>query len=529
MDPISYESEVFLTSVPFDSTGYMPLYTVRRLTYTKQIEFKEDAEPMGRFCSFETSFAFRIETSTKYNESGDGITFVIQVWATNESHTQRPPTPILSLHINPTQVFGNETALYVGITASSGNNSQRIVVLSWDLNTSKITIPPESSSSRTDSSKHHLPLISLVSVLILAIVIFLAVQRSQVKKLRSEKKAIETASTCFHRYKYTILRRATQNFSEKQIVGKGMSSTVYKGVLPDKTMIAVKRMRDGLMEPDAIVKEIHIISKIRHRNLLELQGWCFRKGETLLVYKYMPNGSLDQHLYGDKRRSGEVLDSRTRFRIIMDVASGLQYLHNQLDDCVLHRDVKPANVLLTQSMEAKLGDFGLARLLARDEEAITLARGTAGYIPPEAYRQNKVTDKTDVYSFGVLMLETACGKRAYDSIDSDNEHIADRVRAYHQTTDIMDALDPSIREMMVIPDRAQVPANHLEGNEVAAEQAMIGENTMDLQRWRCVLQLGLACCEDDPHDRPSMSNILRTLEDCMVIPPAKLVRIHDPG
>ncbi|KAI5073218.1 hypothetical protein GOP47_0011231 [Adiantum capillus-veneris] len=228
-----------------------------------------------------------------------------------------------------------------------------------------------------------------------------------------------------------------------------------------------------------------IISSIRHRNLLELQGWCYEKGEAMLVYKYMRNGSLDRYLYYGEKRGA--LESETRLRILAGVALALDYLHTGLWECVLHRDVKAANVLLTEKFEPMLADFGLARLVGHDQGAVTMtAAGTPGYVAPEVVYAGKVTEKADVYGFGVLALEVACCRpalhRATRPEDNIDFRLVDWVWLLHQGNQLMEALDPAM---------------HVEPAQK--------------QHWKCVLHVALMCCSPSPESRPSMRQVSQAL------------------
>jgi serine/threonine protein kinase len=209
-------------------------------------------------------------------------------------------------------------------------------------------------------------------------------------------------------------------------LGTGGFGSVYRGILPtSKIEIVVKKVslesRQGMKQ---FVAEIVCISRLRHRNLVPLLGYCRRKGELLLVYDYMPNGSLDKYLFDQPKVT---LSWSQRFRIIIGVASGLFYLHEEWEQVVIHRDVKASNVLLDGELNARLGDFGLARLYdhGTDPQTTHLV-GTLGYLAPEHCRSGKATPSTDVYAFGAFLLEVACGKRPIEPLgDTDDVLLLD--------------------------------------------------------------------------------------------------------
>ncbi|KAF2306161.1 hypothetical protein GH714_014632 [Hevea brasiliensis] len=220
-----------------------------------------------------------------------------------------------------------------------------------------------------------------------------------------------------HRFKYKDLYIATKGFRDKELLGSGGFGRVYRGVLPSsKIEIAVKKVshetRQGMK---VFVAEIVSIGRLRHRNLVTLLGYCRRKGELLLVYDCMPNGSLDKYLYDQPRVT---LNWSQRFRVIKGVASGLFYLHEEWEQVVIHRDVKASNVLLDGELNGRLGDFGLARLYDHGTDPQTThVVGTLGYLAPEHTRTGKATTKTDVMPlvpfYLRLLVRSKFGPRLY--------------------------------------------------------------------------------------------------------------------
>jgi serine/threonine protein kinase len=226
-----------------------------------------------------------------------------------------------------------------------------------------------------------------------------------------------------HRFAYAELHRATRGFRDRELLGAGGFGKVYRGVLQGgeattTTVVAVKRVshesRQGLRE---FVAEIASIGRLRHRNLVQLQGWCRCRGDLLLVYDYMPNGSLDTHLFDHHHHLNKaVLTWPARRRVLRDVASALLYLHEGWEHVVLHRDVKASNVLLDADMSARLGDFGLAKLHERGScPSTTRVVGTLGYLAPELTRTGKATCAADVFAFGALVLEVVAGRRPVEA------------------------------------------------------------------------------------------------------------------
>ncbi|XVF43357.1 hypothetical protein PTKIN_Ptkin02bG0033800 [Pterospermum kingtungense] len=214
------------------------------------------------------------------------------------------------------------------------------------------------------------------------------------------------------RFHFKELQVATNNFSSGNLVGKGGFGNVYKGYLQDGTVVAVKRLKDGNATGGEIQfqTEVEMISLAVHRNLLRLYGFCVTATERLLVYPYMSNGSVATRL-----KAKPVLDWGTRKRIALGAGRGLLYLHEQCDPKIIHRDVKAANILLDDDYEAIVGDFGLAKLLDHRESHVTTAvRGTVGHIAPEYLSTGQSSEKTDVFGFGILLLELISGLRALE-------------------------------------------------------------------------------------------------------------------
>ena len=219
------------------------------------------------------------------------------------------------------------------------------------------------------------------------------------------------------RYSYKDLQEAANNFSLK--LGHGGFGSVYKGVLPDGSLVAVKKLEGVGQGKKEFRAEVSIIGSIHHVNLVRLKGFCAEGSHRLLAYEFMPNGSLDKWIFKGKKNNDSVLDWKTRFNIAVGTAKGLAYLHEDCDVKIVHCDVKPENVLLDDHFDAKVSDFGLAKLMAREQShVVTTLRGTRGYLAPEWITNYAISEKSDVYSYGMVLLEIIGGRKNYDSQQS---------------------------------------------------------------------------------------------------------------
>uniref|UniRef100_A0ACD5WLQ3 Uncharacterized protein n=1 Tax=Avena sativa TaxID=4498 RepID=A0ACD5WLQ3_AVESA len=222
-----------------------------------------------------------------------------------------------------------------------------------------------------------------------------------------------------------VLRSATKNFAQDNVLGRGGFGVVYKGVLHDGTMIAVKRMESSVISNKALDEfqaEIAILTKVRHRNLVSILGYSIEGNERLLVYEHMSNGALSKHLFQWKLHDLEPLSWKKRLNIALDVARGMEYLHTLAQQCYIHRDLKPANILLGDDFRAKVSDFGLLKSAPDGNFSVaTRLAGTFGYLAPEYAVTGKITTKADVFSFGVVLMELITGMTAIDERRDDEE------------------------------------------------------------------------------------------------------------
>uniref|UniRef100_A0ACD5WVU1 Uncharacterized protein n=1 Tax=Avena sativa TaxID=4498 RepID=A0ACD5WVU1_AVESA len=298
------------------------------------------------------------------------------------------------------------------------------------------------------------------------------------------------------RFRYNDLVVATDNFSDGNKLGEGGFGSVYRGFLKELNLpVAIKRVSKGSKQGrKEYASEVRVISRLRHKNLVQLIGWCHLGGDRLLlVYELMPNGSLDRHLYGDGANSA-VLPWSVRYEIVLGLGSALLYLQQESEQCVLHRDIKPSNIMLDAAFSAKLGDFGLARLLERGRAIswTTVAAGTMGYMDPECMVTGRTNAESDVYSFGVVLLEIACGKRPVlvAEQEEDTVHLAQWVWDSYGRGRILDAADARLR----------------------------GE--FDVREMECVLLVGLWCSQLDMKLRPSVRQAVNVLR--FEVPPPSL-------
>ncbi|KAF7837052.1 receptor-like kinase TMK4 [Senna tora] len=225
-----------------------------------------------------------------------------------------------------------------------------------------------------------------------------------------------------------VLRQVTNNFSEDNILGRGGFGVVYKGELHDGTKIAVKRMESVAMGSKGLNEfqaEIAVLSKVRHRHLVALLGYCINGNERLLVYEYMPQGTLTQHLFEWHENGCAPLTWKQRVAIALDVARGVEYLHSLAQQSFIHRDLKPSNILLGDDMRAKVADFGLVKNAPDGKYSVeTRLAGTFGYLAPEYAATGRVTTKVDVYAFGVVLMELITGRRALDdTVPDERSHL----------------------------------------------------------------------------------------------------------
>ncbi|KAH0733876.1 hypothetical protein KY285_009583 [Solanum tuberosum] len=249
---------------------------------------------------------------------------------------------------------------------------------------------------------------------------------------------------------FQVLRQVTNNFSEENILGRGGFGVVYKGELHDGTKIAVKRMESGAMGTKGMNEfqaEIAVLTKVRHRHLVALLGSCVNGNERLLVYEYMPQGTLSQHLFEWQEHGCPILTWKQRVTIALDVARGVEYLHSLAQTSFIHRDLKPSNILLGDDMRAKVADFGLVKNAPDGKYSVeTRLAGTFGYLAPEYAATGRVTTKVDVYAFGVVLMEIITGRKALDeTLPDERSHLVTWLRrVLVNKNNLRKAIDPTL-------------------------------------------------------------------------------------
>jgi serine/threonine protein kinase len=282
------------------------------------------------------------------------------------------------------------------------------------------------------------------------------------------------------------LQRATEDFSEARVLGTGGSGKVYLGKLPSGKQVAIKRIVQK-RKVDEFYKEVELLSRLRHPNLASLLGYCQHRREHILVYEYMPGGDLGCLLF---RREDPVLPWDRRLRIALDCAEGLAHLHLFPEGAIVHRDIKPTNILLNESGQAKLSDFGVSKLIAPDfSHASTEIKGTTGYVDPEYFTVGRLTDASDVYSFGVVLLQLISGQKAVISTPSGG---ADSV--VYMAHVFMSGEDPDVRNLV----------------DPRIADAM---DARDLGSIKMVLDIAYSSVQPYRNDRPSMVDVLDVIKE----------------
>ncbi|KAL1220871.1 Lectin-domain containing receptor kinase VI.3 [Cardamine amara subsp. amara] len=329
--------------------------------------------------------------------------------------------------------------------------------------------------------------LSVVTLILLVSLIFFVMYK---KRLQQGEILEDWEINHPHRLRYKDLYSATDGFNEDRIIGAGGFGTVFRGSLSSSSsdQIAVKKIVPNSMQGiREFIAEIESLGRLSHKNLVKLRGWCKHKGELLLTYDYIPKGSLYSLLYTIPRQTGAVLSWDVRFQIAKGIASGLLYLHEEWEQIVVHRDVKTSNVLIDEDMNPRLGDFGLARLCERGSQShTTVIVGSQGYMAPEITRNGVSSPASDVFAFGVLLLEIVSGRKP---TDSESFFLPDWVMELHASGEKFRAVDPKLKS-----------------------------GGYDVGEAKLALAVGLLCCRQRPVSRPSMRMVMRYLNGDEEVP-----------
>ncbi|GLJ32946.1 hypothetical protein SUGI_0663540 [Cryptomeria japonica] len=330
----------------------------------------------------------------------------------------------------------------------------------------------------------------IVGALAVALGIFFIIiwqRHRQTLQLRSMERLADPSYSFLRMFSYMELKIATRNFRSKLV--SGGFGTVFKGYLIDGTLVAVKKMEGSRQDEKQFRAEISSLGEIQHKNLVRLRGFCAEGSRRVLIYDYLPNGSLNSLLFSSNSKGKQkVLDWKNRFEIALGTARGLLYLHEECRDCIIHCDMKPENILLDNNFSPKLADFGLAKLLGRDfSRVLTTTRGTRGYLAPEWISGRPITPKVDVYSFGMTLLEIISGRRN---------------------------LDLTVQDSSQYYFPAWTAAQIYNGNMIHIVQEGIAEER-DIEELRRATIVGLLSIEKDEEVRPSMGQVVLMLEGKM--------------
>ncbi|KAH7544000.1 hypothetical protein ACOSP7_031051 [Xanthoceras sorbifolium] len=335
--------------------------------------------------------------------------------------------------------------------------------------------------------------LSLSSILLLVIgAVYCYLRRKQkqtVNGLNRDNSMDESSvhvTNILRKYSSEDLKSATKDFLIR--LGRGGFGSVYEGILGTDTKIAVKRLNSGVNQGEnEFLSEVKTIGNIHHFNLVRLVGYCAEKSQRLLVYEYMCNGSLDKWIF--HQNQAQTLTWETRKKIIVQIAKGLEYLHDYCNPNIIHFDIKPQNILLDRDLNVKISDFGLARLIDKDQTHVTtMPKGTPGYMAPELIRGKNISAKVDIYSLGVVILEIICGRKHSSSWQGD--YLIDTVQIKAEENQLSDLVDEQSEDMQC-------------HKEDAVE----------------MIQISISCLQKNVQKRPSASMLVKIFEGFMNLEP----------
>ncbi|ERN07993.1 L-type lectin-domain containing receptor kinase IV.2 [Amborella trichopoda] len=417
----------------------------------------------------------------------------------------RTGPPLISSRVDLSPIL--QKYMYVGFSASTGIVASYQYILGWsfmingraqNLDSSDLPWYPRSKSIKGLSmvSKIGISLSSIIlAIAAISVILYLVWKRTDGEIAEDWELANGP-----HRFSYKEIFMATKGFHEEELIGFGGFGKVYKGVMRDSGLqVAVKQVAHESEERvREFVAEISSIGKLQHRNLVRLIGWCKQKTKLIIIYEYMPHGSLDKYLFHE---DGPPLSWKQRHKILKGVASALLYLHEQWEQVVIHRDVKASNVLLDAEMNARLGDFGLARLYEHGSNSqTTRVVGTIGYLAPEMSLTGKATTETDVFAYGAVLLEVASGRRPISPQRLQKQVIlVDWVWECFKNGKLLDVADPRL------------------------------EGCFEIEEMTMVLWLGLWCSHPVPDARPSMRQVYQYLNRDVPFPEISATKLAAPG
>lgn len=423
-------------------------------------------------------------------------------WTSEKNHVFKGNSS-LSFRIDLKEVLPKRVT--IGFSGATSSKLERHVIRSWDFHSN----PDSFEVSCNRIRRFRICFAVFVAWFTLSLIVLVGIitwfalrRRNNNHRHRNDADSDSSISTNLERgalprkFSYIELVAGTNGFANDRRLGQGGSGQVYEGSLSGLGRpVAVKRIFTESKHSESLfINEVKIISRLIHRNLVQFIGWCHEQGEFLLVYEYMPNGSLDNHLFGH----GETLPWNARYKVALGLASALHYLHEEAEKyCVLHRDIKSANVLLDTDFSTKLGDFGVAELVdPRSRTHTTGVVGTYGYLAPEYANEGRASKESDMFSFGVVALEIACGRMTFH----DGE--------YHVS------LVTWVWELYLAGDILQ-----------AADERLC--MSFSEEEMRCLLIVGLWCTNPNYRERPKAGQVIKVLQLEAALPELP-PDMHDP-